>query len=350
MGKAKQKVFILGYFGFETNQIDGQTLRTRNVYQLLKEKKTNAELKIYDTEKFQKSRFSLFRLIWLLIWCDYLIYLPGLNNLLKIYPLIKVIRKFSNFKIIHIAIGGWLYEFIKEHPSYIQDFQTFEKILVQTKGVGNRIKESTSLVNIEYFPNFRIHNFKLEKKAMNTEVLKLVFMARISKSKGLEVIFRFAEELKRDENKKISIHFYGPMDEDSKLYFYNEKEKYDFVKYYGAVEPLEVYEKLSDYDVLLLPTHYDGEGFPGSILDAYISGIPVIVSNWKDLPEFVDQGDTGFVYDLEKEDDFRNYIYKLEKDRVLLDRMKRQVIVKSAEFSSDVAWLTLKDLFESKNI
>lgn len=38
---------------------------------------------------------------------------------------------------------------------------------------------------------------------------------------------------------------------------------------------------------MLLPTHYYTEGLPGSVLDAYMSGIPIIVSRWKHASEFV---------------------------------------------------------------
>lgn len=33
----KTKVLVLGYFGYMTNQLDGQTVKTRDVYRLAKE-------------------------------------------------------------------------------------------------------------------------------------------------------------------------------------------------------------------------------------------------------------------------------------------------------------------------
>ena len=72
-------------------------------------------------------------------------------------------------------------------------------------------------------------------------------------------------------------------------------EKYEFIEYRGALQPSEIYTNLSKYDVMLLPTHFYTEGLPGSVVDAYISGIPVIVTEWKHSHEFVDNGKSGYI-------------------------------------------------------
>ena len=55
------------------------------------------------------------------------------------------------------------------------------------------------------------------------------------------------------------------------------------------------YETLSKYDVMLFPTYWDGEGFPGIAIDAYISGLPIIASDWSMNKEVVEDGKTGFI-------------------------------------------------------
>ena len=118
--------------------------------------------------------------------------------------------------------------------------------------------------------------------------------------------------------------------------------QFNNVFYHGHLEPSEIYSKLENYDVLILPTFFPDEGFPGSILDAYISGIPVVVSNWKDLPSFVDHGKTGFVFDLNNNIEFYNYIIKLYENPTLLANMKQKAFDKSKEYSSESAWKILK--------
>jgi glycosyltransferase involved in cell wall biosynthesis len=47
---------------------------------------------------------------------------------------------------------------------------------------------------------------------------------------------------------------------------------------------------LSKHDILILPTFYPGEGYPGVIIEAFSVGLPVISTNWKNIPEIVNEG------------------------------------------------------------
>jgi glycosyltransferase involved in cell wall biosynthesis len=95
--------------------------------------------------------------------------------------------------------------------------------------------------------------------------------------KGLDWIFSLAEYIKSHRlEDKITLTFYGPIHEEDRDYFEAELRKYSFAEYKGVLQPSEIHQTLNDYDVMLLPTHYYTEGLPGSIIDAYISGIPVM--------------------------------------------------------------------------
>jgi len=54
-------------------------------------------------------------------------------------------------------------------------------------------------------------------------------------------------------------------------------------------------ETIQKYDVLILPTFYQGEGYPGVIIEAYSLGLPVITTNWKAIPEIVENRKTGLL-------------------------------------------------------
>jgi len=49
---------------------------------------------------------------------------------------------------------------------------------------------------------------------------------------------------------------------------------------------------------LLFPTYYEGEGFPGTIIDAFSSGLPAIATDWRYNSELISNGETGFIYKL----------------------------------------------------
>jgi glycosyltransferase involved in cell wall biosynthesis len=340
-----KRVLVLGYFGLSVNQLDGQTIKTRSVHALLKSRENEIEyLECFDTQQFKYSVFSPLKMIWKIFQSNIIVYIPAHNNLKYLFPFIYLISKLKRIDILYVVVGGWLAEYLQKKKFHINLLSNIKGIFPQTNQLSNILREQYHFNNIVYFPNFRIHSFVPSFAQREDDVFKIVFMARIIKLKGVDTIFRLANHLK-DFNKnchKIIIDFYGPIPKEEKDYFYKEIENLDFVSYKGILEPEQIHSMLNKYDLLVLPTRYPGEGFPGTILDAYISGIPVVASKWKYIPEFVDHGNTGFLYDLNKEDELYGFVEKLFEDRTLLLKMKRNAFEKSKEFSSESAWHIIK--------
>ncbi len=55
------------------------------------------------------------------------------------------------------------------------------------------------------------------------------------------------------------------------------------------------YDLLSTYDMMLFPTYWRGEGFPGVVLDANIAGVPIIASDWNLNTEVIENNQTGII-------------------------------------------------------
>jgi glycosyltransferase involved in cell wall biosynthesis len=55
----------------------------------------------------------------------------------------------------------------------------------------------------------------------------------------------------------------------------------------------EGYDKLATYDMLLFPTYWKGEGFAGIFIDAFVAGLPMIITDWAHNSQFVKEGETG---------------------------------------------------------
>ena len=87
-----------------------------------------------------------------------------------------------------------------------------------------------------------------------------------------------------------TIDIYGPITEPELSYLKDEP------CYKGILKGAEVVMKtLSTYDVVVLPTYYEGEGYPGVIVEAYSLSMPVISTNWQAIPEIIEDGDTGLL-------------------------------------------------------
>ncbi|MGM9780095.1 MAG: glycosyltransferase [Prevotella sp.] len=337
----KKKVLVIGYFGHNTNQLDGQTVKTRDVYRLVGEQ-TNGDVDYYDTEDFQYKRLSIFTMFWKVIRCRTLFYLPAHNNLKYIFPFIFVLSAIFRVQIHYFVVGGWLREFLMPLPLHRVMLRRIEGIHVETKRLKNELEEYFHYENVDLFPNFRF--FEFDPKRFESEKLRIVFMARVNKMKGLDWIFELAETIEEQHlQERFSITFYGPVHEGDKAYFEENVLRFSFVEYKGALEPKDIYEALSKYDVMLLPTHYYTEGLPGSVVDAYISGIPVIVTEWKHSHEFVKDGVSGFIVPFENgQKELFNKVMLLEKDRNLLHQLQANALQKRMEFAPPSAREKLK--------
>lgn len=334
----KENILILGYFGYQTNQLDGQTVKTRDIKNLMEKYLDEGKLKYFDTQLLQNNKFYYFQLLWLLFWCRHLIYLPGKSNLSKFGRFLELIIKIKKIDIYYIVVGGWLSEFLSEKQWLVSLLQKFKFIGVESTNLAEELSNNFLLKNVKFFPNFRIHGYRPPIPIAN-KPLKLVFMARVMREKGIDTLFELAKIID-DNNFNITITFYGPIVKEDDDFFQHGIKAFKSVKYKGVLEPHEINQTLSNYDALILPTRYEGEGFPGSILDAYISGIPVIVSKWKFIPEFVEDGVTGFV--VHNIDDLVAKVIYLESDEEKLIDMKKNAHKKRHLYSSENAWNILK--------
>jgi len=68
-------LLVLGYFGYRTGKLDGQTVKTRDLYRLLGECAGDS-VDYYDTEEFKYNKLSLLKMFWKVMRCKTLYYLP----------------------------------------------------------------------------------------------------------------------------------------------------------------------------------------------------------------------------------------------------------------------------------
>ena len=333
-----ERICVLGAFGFRNPYYDGQTIKTRNLLSLLQDQ--HYEVEFFDTQEFKYNGLSVFRMFGKIIRNNVLYYLPAQNNLTYLFPIIYCLSKLFCVKIHYFVVGGWLVEFLSDKPILRKKLSKIAGIHCETKSMKGFLEKEYGFDNVDVFPNFRINDY-IPISHHEDGILKLVFMARVIKNKGLDLIFELGNKvIESGLHNHIIIDFYGPQqnEDDDIAYFNSNIVKYDFMEYHGPLEPSEIYSTLDKYDAMLLPTHFYTEGLPGSLLDAYISGIPVIVTKWKHATEFVDDGETGIIIPFDDDGTVLTAaIMKLYNNPDLLVRMKRNALVKWHEFSSEKA-------------
>lgn len=326
----KNKVLVIGYFGYKINQLDGQTVKTRSLFELCSQKFGNVTF--YDTYLLRVEKKSLFGFFKKLIHAEVVIFLPGINGLSFFGSLLLLMKAIKGIKIYYFVVGGWLPDLVKNNRFFRFMVQRFDAVFLETQEMVKRLQESCSN-EVAYFPNFRWKE-KVEINPNPGGSLRVVAMSRIIAEKGMETLLELAEMLhKENAIPPVSIDIYGPTFDDYGQEFIRRISGHQVIKYRGILEPKEIISRLKCYDLFLFPTYYEGEGFPGALVDAFLSGLPVLATDWKYNAEILEHGETGFLFPIKDTSELYRLLCLLNNDRSLLQQMKQKALVKGDEFT-----------------
>lgn len=149
-------------------------------------------------------------------------------------------------------------------------------------------------------PKLKIYNgisIKSElKHRRENEFIRFVLVARGVQEKGwLEAIIAFRKQLEFFKNTTIELYLIGEspfLDLLKKQYSNNQ------IKYLGFISNPGDYIKLCD--VCLLPTYFDGESLPNSVIEYLAYNKPVIATKVGEIPNMLhtSEGTAGILIDL----------------------------------------------------
>lgn len=124
-----------------------------------------------------------------------------------------------------------------------------------------------------------------------------------------------------------------------------------YTKYCGVVSPNNSVTALKDYYMLLFPTYWNGEGMPGTIIDALSAGLPIIARRWEFCDDMIDDMYTGLVYEFDQPEKLEEKIKFAVMNPNVIANMKRKCLDKAPEYSEDcVMKVILNQLEEEKQL
>ena len=288
----------------------------------------NIELSFIDTVNWKKSLKVWIRLFFYLnplIRYDSIVVSASTLSALKVIRWIGLFRSLRN--VTYWVVGGELQDVISNDIFNYAFLKELNRIVVETF----RMKEQLNCFpNVERLPNFkRINIQKAEARIKNFEAsnskknLKLVFMSRITESKGVRNIFEAEKYLK----KQVEIDFFGPLEPSFKDEFYSFLGKHDNMRYLGFLDMKDGIEDsldlLSLYDVFLFPTFWKSEGHAGVLIDAMASGLAVITTDWNSNKEFILDNFNGKMVQPKNSESLAKAIdfYSFNRDTLIEHRM-----------------------------
>lgn len=188
--------------------------------------------------------------------------------------------------------------------------------------------EKSAIAEVAWYPNSR--PVPVMQANLNQEprcATKFVSLGLVTADKGIREIIEAGERL----GSSIQVDIYGPLSGDITERDFVGLRK---VRYCGVLEPQRVSSTLHSYDVLLLPTHYETEGYPGVIIEAYSVGLPVIAAKCGAIPEIVDET-SGLLIEPRASSQLQKAMTQLMTDQQLYQSLRHGVARKREFFRSE---------------
>ncbi len=246
-------------------------------------------------------------------------------------PLLVLLNLLFHRKLHYVVIGGWLPEFLKKRKKLTKALMSFDAIYVETNTMRKAL-EAQGFNNVYVMPNFKDLNILKESELVyhhtepyrlctfsrvmkekgiedavnavktvmpnfkdlnilkeselvyhHTEPYRLCTFSRVMKEKGIEDAVNAVKTVNEQAGRKVyTLDIYGQIDDAQTEWFEELKLNFpEYVNYRGVVSFDQSVDVLKEYFALLFPTGFFTEGIPGTIIDAYAAGIPVISAEWE---------------------------------------------------------------------
>ena len=96
-------------------------------------------------------------------------------------------------------------------------------------------------------------------------------------------------------------------------------------------------EIVKQYDALLFPTLFYTEGIPGTIIDSYSAGVPIMTSLWVNSGDVFWEGETGWGYPFGEKGGLKKLIVRFLNNPDAFFAMQDMCIDKAKLFSKENA-------------
>lgn len=250
---------------------------------------------VVDTYHWRKRPWCLVRMLWVLLFNR------GANVVISSSPdsaqhLLKFLGTFRLKKNVwYWVVGGSFHEKVKAGIYRTKYLRFLRAVIVQGVSMEQTLREC-GVRQAVYVPNSKPMDYFPVLSERNDGIIRFVFLSRISPSKGCDLIFDCVRALEeKGYAGRFVVDFYGEPEAGYAREFEQKVSGADSVFYRGYLNMRNQtsYDLLAQYDVMLFPTFWQGEGFPGVVIDAMIAGLPLIATDWNLNREVIGDGVTG---------------------------------------------------------
>lgn len=337
------KICVCGHFAKEKESFNGQTIKTKNIYNQLVKKYGEYNVSIIDTYNWKKHPLRLFsQCIVSSKNSDHIVILPAHKGFKIFVPLFNFLKKKKRFKLHYIVIGGWLYSLVKNNRRMKKELSKTDYIYLENNKTISQLKK-LGLNNLYKMNNFKELKVSKYKKVNTKSGLTCCIFSRIEEKKGISNAIKVIKRINKETATKVTLDIYGQVSDEYKNNFAKLLKGEEYIFYKGTVDPNRSVETIEKYDLLLFPTLYYTEGIPGTIIDSFFSGVPVLASRWENYDEILEDNKTGYSFIFQNDEDFYQKLKEIAKNKNIILKLKNNCKERAKEYTPENSMRVLVD-------
>lgn len=309
------------------------------------------ELKTIDTYKWEKKPTVILLLFFALFFQNWDSIVVSASSH-SVYRLVNILYYFKNLRsrCIYMVIGGYFPQAVEAGIFRKKPYEKLKAIVLEGEKLRNTLVKTNYNGSIYVVPNFKeFPSFLPQIKNKGIGITRFVFVSRIQRYKGVDLIFEASKLLINSGINNFSITFFGPVDSEySDVFLENLSNNLIYGGFMDIIKsPGPSYHELSGYDVMLFPTYWKGEGFPGVLIDAFIAGLPVIASDWNMNDEIIINDVNGLLIPPKNAHALARAMEQMITDSSLRNRLSRSSLECAKKYKIDNIIPLLKEIIEA---
>ena len=194
-------------------------------------------------------------------------------------------------------------------------------------------------------------SFSLRESFVSEDKIKLGVVGRLVEKKGIDTLIKAVSIMKQDGLAvELNIAGSGPLEAELRACVLDSSLTMNDVRFLGALAHTQVAEFITSLDVFVLPCQKDSngdmDGIPVVLMEAMLSGVPVVSTEISGIPELIIDGTTGLLVMPGDEQALASAISSLMGDSCLKSSLIINAVAKvKEEFSLKSNAGKLNDMF-----
>ena len=207
-----------------------------------------------------------------------------------------------------------------------------DKIIANSQALKDLAGKTLQDKPIYIFPNLVDTNFFHPKEKSKEDILRIVYVGRLNKQKGLDFLLESFAILSKNASAPCLLELVGNGPEKSNLVeksaFLNISEKVVFLNWLDDNGLLERYQNADIFASASLD-----EGMPNAIIEAMACGLPIVATDIPAHRELIEDHKNGLLVPLKNPQGLAEALSILVKDKAARERMRDNNIEKIKNYS-----------------